>query len=220
MRSLILLAVFGMANANASYAENWEFVKKEEGITVDRIIPADSPVVMFRGRTTMNAPISALMAVVLDYRTQKEWNNTGYDMRVLQKNSDTDMFFYSALHVPWPFKDRDFVINLHAVVLGEQRTVEIHCNEASHAAAPPQPKRVRLPVARVHWRFVALTENKTQVTVTFQIDAGGVLPLWLMNRVTKGMPFRGLRNIRDVIREGKYDRVFEKKFFRYNSLHG
>lgn len=198
----------------------WERVRHEEDIVVDRIVLPDSPVVVFRGRTKMRAHLAQLMAVVLDPRTQKEWNNTGYDMRILAKNSDTDLWFYSALRAPWPFRDRDFVIKLETQFAPVSKTVTITGHETEHPLAPRHARRVRMPVSRVNWEFRALTGHETDVTVTFQIDAGGALPLWLMNKVTKGMPFRGLRNIRQLIAEKGYDSEFERRFMRYNGWHG
>lgn len=198
--------------------ENWEFVLNEESISVDRVIDPHSPVVIFRGRATMDARISQLMAVLFDPRTQSEWNNTGYDLRVLERISDIEVFFYSALRVPWPFRDRDFVIRLETEINARQRSVIARAKEAVHPLAPPHKKRVRLPVSRVNWQFKA-AGRQTEVTVTFQVDPGGVLPLWLMNKVTKSMPLVALRNIRHVIREKTYDLGFEKRFEKYNGWH-
>ena len=214
---IVLVLFLGPLLAGAT--ENWEFVRNEEGIYVDRILRRDSPIVVFRGTTSMQAPVSSLMAVLFDVRTQAEWNNNGYDLRVLQKNSDTELWYYASNKAPWPFRDRDFVAKLETRFDAASRTVVVTGTETTHIAAPPHPKRVRMPVARVNWTFAALAAGRTRVTVTFQIDPGGILPVWLMNKVTKGMPFRALRNIRDVIAEKKYDRDFEKRFTRYNSWH-
>jgi len=214
MRAIWLVVII-----TTSIGADWEFVRREEGITVERKLSNNSSVMMFRGRTVLDARISELMAVVLDPDTQREWNNTGYDMRILQKNSDTDLWFYSALRAPWPFRDRDFVIKLETVMNPNGRRLQINGIEAEHTAAPMHPRRIRMPVSRISWELIALKNNRTEVAVTFQIDAGGALPLWLMHKVTKGMPFRGLRNIRELIRERGYNADFRKRFAGYDRWH-
>ncbi len=217
--SLIFVFALVLCQFPAAADENWESVRDEEGIHIDRILRPDSPIVVFRGTTVMQAEISSLLAVLFDIRTQAEWNNNGYDLRVLQKISDTELWYYASNKVPWPFRDRDFVTKLASRFDAAAKQIVVTGTEATHIAAPPHAKRVRMPVARVNWVFAALSGKRTRVTVTFQIDPGGVLPMWLMNKVTKGMPFRALRNIRDVIAEKKYDREFEKRFTRYNNWH-
>jgi hypothetical protein len=168
VRAKLLLGISLTASVIA-LSGHWEFVQNTEDITVDRIVTGDSPVVLFRGRAVVNAPVSALMAVILDYRTQTEWNNTGYDLKVLQKISDSELFFYSALRAPWPVKDRDFVIKLDTVFTPAIRQIEIKGSEVAHVAAPKRHDRVRLPLCRINWVLMALPGNKTHVAVTFQI---------------------------------------------------
>jgi hypothetical protein len=216
---IIALSLLVSASPWAADQKTWEPVREEQGITVDRILDKESSVVKFRGRTVVHAPISSLMAVLFDIRTQPQWNSTGYDMRVLQKKSDTELWFYSSNKVPWPFKDRDFVTKLETRINNRHRYIEVRGSEAAHVMAPPHPKRVRMPVSRINWKFEALPKRSTQVTVTFQIDPGGVLPMWLMNKVTKSIPFRTLQKIRAIANGGRYDRRFELRFKKHNWMH-
>jgi hypothetical protein len=193
-------------------------VNYQEGIYVDRIVDPNSPVVIFRGQTTMEATIPQLMAVLFDPRTQVEWNETAYDTRVVEKKSETEVYFYSAMRVPWPFRDREFLLKLETDINARNRSLLVRGYETVHPGALPHPKRVRVPVSRVNWQLRAIG-NRTQVVVTFQLDPGGALPLWIMNKVTKWMPFKALSNIRRVIAQGKYDAVFEQRFARFSGWH-
>lgn len=196
-------------------AENWQKVYTKEGITVERIYVKNVSQLKFRGTGVIESDLVTILTVLQDFENQSRWNKNTYDNKIVQKMSDTEFIGYSAIKMPWPFLDRDYVIYLNVHTDDKNRIVSVLGREVNHKSVPINPKKVRIPFMRTKWTFKPLKEakgKKTLVQFTVHSDPGGNVPDWLINFISKYIPYKTIANIRKQIKDGNYDTKFAEKY--------
>ena len=200
-----LLAVVVAAPSGAR-AGDWEQIDEDAGIKVWRREVEGSDFVVFRGRGNVRAPIQLVAAVIRDADRETEWMENCVDARTLRFSSATDAIVYHRTGSPVPFiSDRDTVLATTTAVFPDKRTVVVTFTSTTDERMPPKDGVVRMPTLKGHWRLVQLDPYTTELEYQVQADPGGALPAWLVNMVSKKLPFHTVRRMREQVGKGGYD---------------
>ncbi|MGZ3429963.1 MAG: START domain-containing protein [Polyangia bacterium] len=201
---------------------DWQFVKKSDGIVVERRVVAGSNLKEFRGRAVVQAPVAAILAVFSDVPRATEWMDSCNGSRVVDDTSDREKVVYNRTHAPWPVSDRDAV--LHNVVHFDEgeRRVELQFWSVQSDQAPPVKGVVRMPFLRGHWMLWPSADG-TSTRVEYQVHAnpGGALPDWLVNYASRDLPFKTIEGLRAQTRRRQYpefEAQVRQKFAEYPFL--
>ena len=211
-----------VARADASKEGGWEQIKQSDGITVYRHVVEGSPLKEFRGRGTIDAPVAAILAVFNDVPHATEWMDSCNGSRSVVDLSDSEKVVYNRTHAPWPVADRDAV--LHDVARFDQgeRRVELDFWSVEDAKEPPVKGVVRMPYLRGHWILWPSADGQT-TRVEYQVHAnpGGALPNWLVNYVSRDLPFKTIEGLRAQVKRRHYPEFeahMKERFSQYPFL--
>jgi len=201
---------------------SWQQIKQSDGITVWRHVVEGSPLKEFRGRGTVDAPVAAILAVFNDVPHATEWMDSCNGSRVVENGSDTEKVVYNRTHAPWPVADRDAVLHNVARFDEAARKVELDFWSVDDAKAPPVKGVVRMPFLRGHWILWPSADGRT-TRVEYQVHAnpGGALPNWLVNYVSRDLPFKTIEGLRAQVKRRHYpdfEAHMKERFAQYPFL--
>lgn len=205
-RGALLAAALAFA-PGVAVAGDWEHIYEDEGIEVWKKEIAGSDFVAFRGRGVVRAPIQKVAAVIRDADRETEWMENCVDARTVRFLSAKDAIVYHRTGSPVPFiSDRDVVLKTVTKVVPAERTIWVTFDHVEDPAVPPKDGVVRMPVLSGHWRLRQLDAWSTELEYQVQADPGGALPAWLVNLVSRKLPFHTVRRMRSQVAKGGYDK--------------
>jgi len=89
----------------------------------------------------------------------------------------------------------------------DARTHEVRIDfwSITHPKEPPVPGVVRIPSLRGHWTLSPLNGgHATQAEYQVHADPGGSLPGWIVNMVSKEIPFQTIASLREQVKRRHY----------------
>ena len=182
-----------------------------------------SSIVEFRGFGIINGSILQILAVLSDTDRHPEWVANCIETRILEQKSDKDYIYYSSSAAPWPVTDREFISRARVLVNDKAKSITIAGRELQdHAKAPSDTGRVRMPFIRVTWYMKSLKKYKGKKTwLSFRVhaDPGGLIPSWVVNLVSKKIPYESIRNLRRQIKIGDISDEFLEKYSQYKDWY-
>lgn len=204
---LIRLWLLGLLLSFPAGADNsWVLIAETEGIKVyHREVPG-SQLLAFKGVKVIPASISKVAEVLFDedIESKKEWIDMIIDFKILEK-SDFRWVTYSSYDLPWPFSDRDYVVESLSRVDQKSRELIVSLRSIAHDKAPPSVG-VRAILMESTYRLIALPDGSTETIVEVHTDPGGNLPQWLINTIQKSWPAMTLKKMEaQALRPGARD---------------
>jgi hypothetical protein len=185
----------------SAFAEGWEEIYTEEGVTVSSMDVEGSKLVAFRGDTVMDAPTTKVLYVLMDNEHRLEWVGRLYENRVLETSGKYEYVLYQAFDLPALFMSRDYVYR-GLVTEEDNGIINLKMTSIEHADAP-ETVGVRAQLVNSHYRLTPTDDGKTRVEVEIQTDPKGWMPAWLVNLVQKSWPLDTLNGLR-----GQLDKPF------------
>jgi hypothetical protein len=202
---LLPLTLAHATRADEPNAAPWQFVKQAQGIVVERRPVAGSSLKEFRGRGVVDAPISAILAVFNDVPRATEWMDACRASRIVADLGDYEKLVYNRTRAPWPVADRDTVLRSLVTFDAARREVRIEFESVTDMRAPPVAGVVRMPFLRGHWILAPDADAKvTRVEYQVHANPGGRLPDWLVNYVSRDLPFRTIAGLRAQVHRRSY----------------
>jgi hypothetical protein len=189
----------------------WELVRNDRGIVVHRRTVAGSKLHEFRGTGLIEAPIGSVLAVLDDSAHRLEWMKEAVaNDRIEQIDSYTEVF-YSRTRAPWPVSDRDAVLRARTTFDPALHQVRIDITSQTHPAWPEKKGVVRMPFLRGHW-YLWPEHGGAWTRAEYQVhaDPGGLLPDWIINMVSKKIPFDTLAAMQQQVKRRQYPAFLQK----------
>jgi len=201
--STLLLSTITQAEEIPLDADNWEEQKKEGNITIYTRPHPNSSFEAFKAVAILDAPLDNVMAVMANPLSCVEWvhgctESYGFDVK-----NFNDRYAYSVNDMPWPFKDRDYVIHIETTSKPETNKILMHMN-ATADKKEVSDDYLRVSVAQTIYILEALDDNKTKMVWLQHTEPGGVLPGWLVNSLIIDIPIKSLQALEQVAQEEKY----------------
>lgn len=189
----------------------WELVRNEKGIVVHRRSIAGSHLHEFRGSGVIEAPIASVLGVLNDAEHRTEWMKEAAANTRIESIDAYNEIFYSRTKAPWPVANRDAVLRAHTSIDPAGGLVRVEITSQEHPAWPPQKGVVRMPFLRGHW-YLWPEHGGAWTRAEYQVHAnpGGSLPDWIVNMVSKKIPFETIVGMQQQVKRRNYP-DFEKK---------
>lgn len=173
-------------------AAEWQLHSNREGVEVFTAEVPGQNLKAFRGIAVIDAPMDKVLDVLADLPRMPRWF---YQMRSAQLLSGTESKgrVYIVIAGIWPVSDRDAVIDVETHRINDAIMIQ---STGRPAAKAIDSCCVRIPSLQSSWLVSSLSPKQTQVIFTTQSHPGGVIPLWLANRVAVDMPRQTLNGLR------------------------
>lgn len=194
----VTLATLISAGTDASANENWQFESDKNGITIYSREHSDG-LVEIRARMFTPTSYGAFLTLLEDSDNIPNWIDNASHSRVLNQISATENIVYTQFKAPWPAKNRDMVTYSKYWVDELGFTIEIKSAPDSYLAE--QNGYVRIRSVDATWELQKLTNDTTLVEYKAFADPGGLLPNWLINKLSKESAWATFSNLRKELPE-------------------
>jgi len=168
-----------------SCSEEWSLRVDRDEVRVWRRSVQGSAFDEIRGNGMLRAPPAVVLALLKrgDAATIREYNpmyDDGHDLQQIDSNTKVS---YGSVRSIFPFKPRDTVTRVALRELPTLGGTALLLEAVEHPAMPVRAGFVRAKIIKgMHLvQPVAGKPSMTNFTFTQQVNAGGVLPAWLMN---------------------------------------
>lgn len=181
--------------------DGWVFKNEKEGVKV--YYRKTSDIYELKLITSLKVSLSGLVSLLSEVDNYPKWGYKVTESRELKKVSEWETYYYSKLDFPWPLDDRDIVVR--STMTQDPVTRRITANSvAMPDYIPSQKGVVRMRNAHTSWTLVPGPGGWTYVEYYIYSDPGGSLPDWLVNMALDVGPRETIKNIRDFVRQDKY----------------
>jgi hypothetical protein len=201
--SLTLIFALMIASHLAAQ-EDWKYVRTRDGIDIYTAVVTGSSIYACKGVAVMNARIEEVAELIRDVPAVPEWIPDMKVARILSKQDNYHMLVYNVLHLPWPLKDRDFVVESKVKLDLAKGKVDICADALSDPPMPLNKELVRITRMQIRYFLEYIDREHTRVTLTSWSDPAGYLPAAIVNLVATKLPYDSLDGMRRMLKREKY----------------
>ncbi|MGO1691452.1 MAG: START domain-containing protein [Marinobacter sp.] len=196
----LLVSVMAAATARAALpaedSEAWSLREESGGIRIYTMDQNDSSFQVFKAEALLDAPIEAVMAVMVNPTSCMEWVLNCSESYGVGKGNFNDRHAYSVNDMPWPVTDRDYV--LHIRTQGDEASGQITMKMSAISGKRAEySNRVRVDRSDTLYRFIP-EDNKTRMIWLQHTDPNGSLPGWLVNTLLVDIPMSSIEELERV----------------------
>lgn len=120
--------------------------------------------------TIVDMHISRIMPVYTSYELNHEWADRLIEQRLVHTH-DLGTLVYQQHALPWPLSSRDLVLSCDISSNSRDAVFESVCHSVDHPAVPLIPGVVRIEMERSAWRFEALPNDRTRVSLDMTVSS-------------------------------------------------
>ncbi|MGO1501287.1 MAG: START domain-containing protein [Marinobacter sp.] len=183
-------------------SEAWSLREEAGEIRIYTMDQDGSSFQVFKAEALLDAPIEAVMAVMVDPASCMEWVLNCTESYGVGKGNFNDRYAYSVNDMPWPVTDRDYV--LHIRTQGGETSGEISMEmSATPDKRAEASNRVRVDRSNTLYRFIP-EDGKTRMIWLQHTDPNGSLPGWLVNRLLVDIPVSSIEELGRVVGMERY----------------
>jgi hypothetical protein len=198
-----ILFMVGLFTAFQASAQTWGLRKDQDGIRVYSRAADSSQIDEVKVETTLPEKISSLAALILDVANYPNWSFNSEKAYVVRRISQSELYFYSLVHSPWPASDRDLVIHLHLVQDSNSRALFIRADGVA-GYVPEKKGIVRVPVSVERWVVTPLPGDRIKISYQLRLDPGTSVPASLINHFSAKGPYETFCHLREQLKQPKY----------------
>ena len=210
--------IFALSLSWPIQAEPWKKVSSEAGVEVFTKKVEGSDLFAFKGIKTMDVPLSKVAFVLLneDIEQKKRWINGVHQFKFItytEQNQQKRGITYTSYKLPFPFSDRDYVIDNIISYDKEKNHLIVDMKSVNHKDYPKDAS-VGIRALINHSRFVLEPTDQgqgTKVTVEIQGDLQGLVPDWLVNVINRYWPRNTLNSLHAEAKKTTQDDPFVMK---------
>lgn len=190
----LLLVAMSMGGQAMAESGKWEKVGNKDGVMVSVKEVSGSDLLAFRGVVTTDLHIGQLMTVFLDENQRSKWVDRYKSHKTLAASS-TSQTYWMHFKLPVPISDRDYVLKSDAYPNPDKGEMVVKIKSVKHPKAPENDCCVRAEAKGTYYKFEALKNGKTRITVEVHTDPKGMLPDWLINLIQEDWPSKTLNGL-------------------------
>ena len=182
--------------------QSWDLKHELEGIKVYTRAVENSDIKAVKVECTIEATLSQLTAVLLDIPASNEWIYATKFCRVQKNISPQELIYHSEIDVPWPARNRDFIVRVKLEQDSITRTLTVD-GENLPNYLKEQEDVVRIMHTESNWT-VTPRNKYLDIVFTLHVHPGGSIPAWLINLFATRGPLETFRNLRSQVNKPEY----------------
>ncbi len=179
---VLIMALLVSATASAVADKYWQFESDDDGITI-YTHEHKNGLVEIRAQMFTPTSYGAFLTLLEDSDNIPNWVDNALHSRVLQQVSATENIVYTQFSAPWPVKNRDMVTYSNYWL--DELGFTLKIKDAPESTLEEQRGYIRIHSVDATWKLQKLTNGTTFIEYKVFADPGGVLPIWLVNNLSK-----------------------------------
>ena len=165
--------------AQGPKSEDWQLVKEKGNLKIYTRKSVHSDIKELRIITTMKASIEDFVDALNDADSYKVWVYKCESSKLVEKVSDSELYYQVETDFPFPMSDRDLVAYT-------KQEFDEHGVFYSNTIATPnkQPKEkgvVRINLFESHWKVIPQNDGSVYIDYNSKVDPAGNIPQWIVN---------------------------------------
>ena len=200
---IIYFILFSLILKHPLAASGFTLRKDADGIQVYSRKKADSHLKEFRAVTRVKTSLSSLVSLMKDTASFPKWMHLCTQAEMLQKDNFFERYTYMVNKAPWPMQDRDMIIYSRLKQNKKNGKITIRI-EGKKDFIAEKPGLVRVEILLGYYQFTPVGNGEVEIIYQIFTDPGGKLPALVINSQSGDMPFHTLQNMREIVREEKY----------------
>lgn len=160
----------------------------------------------YKGVCTIESPMDLLYSILCDVQAHTKWIKYCDSSMEVERPTPNQSIQYYTFDIPWPFCDRDVVVNCHVESDWDAGRVVIKSVAIKNPRnpVPVQKKLSRVTNSEQIWVLERLSSSKTRVTFLSYAKMDGLVPKLLNNLISSVIPSQSLANLK-LISSGKHN---------------
>lgn len=191
---LVILICYILTGLNA-FAEGWELVKDKNGLKVYLHPTEGSPYKTYKGETTLTMKMEELYKVLIDVENYDKWVYECIESRLLSKVDNSEYTYYSVMHLPFPFDNRDMTTTMKVSFSNDTVFLATKLKKTDQI----QPKGLVAITAYDELTIlIKIDDQHVRMIMEGYFEPGGSLPAWLMNMFLSEGPYESIMKIKEL----------------------
>ena len=177
-------------------AQEWEFAKEKDGISVYTRPEPGTNFKAFKGETEFAADIDDVCTLIEDVESFDEWDEDVSEIRVVSYEKGKSIRYYVVYDTPWPFTDRDLCVSV-TITTDEKTGTRLLLARSEPDLVPPDPDLVRIVNYWQKWIIQPKGNGLVHLTLEGYADPAGDIPAWMANMAITDTPLNTLGAVRE-----------------------
>jgi hypothetical protein len=191
----LFLGFFHTSTVGIAQKEPW--ILKNEKDNVKVFYRTTSDIHEVKLTTSIKTTVSGLIHLLSEVDLYPKWGYKVAYSKLVEKVSDTEMYYYSRIDFPWPTKmEQDPVTHVITCV-----------SKAAPDYLPVNKDIERIRVCNTKWTIVGNPNGWTYVEYYIYSSPGGSIPDWAINMAIDVGPRETIKGIRKLIPAPKYQEI-------------
>ena len=195
--------ILSLISLDARSQEGCDLKKDADGI---QVYLCDSDLSNFRTiivELDMPATMSQYAAHVLAVENYKYWHYKSIEPYLLDKVSDTEIYYYSEVETPWPVDNRDLIFHLQMSQNSLTKILTVKLTIMPDYI-PHKDGVVRLPQGNAVLKVTPIDKNNVHIRYIIDLNPGGAIPAWVANMFAAKAPWQTYYDFRErIIAQGE-----------------
>lgn len=159
----------------------------------------------------LEATTTQLLAAIMDIQTCSEWVYHSKKNVLIKQLSPLDLIYYSEVEVPWPAKNRDYVVHIQVEQQASDKVVTIN-SPCIPGYVAEKENIVRINHSVGIWTITPVGRNMVQAEYVLEVDPMGTIPAWLINLFATKGPLETFKKLKihvqnDVYKKAHYAQI-------------
>ena len=195
--------VGGMANADEN---DWVFVENNQGVTIHSRKLAEYAESEFRGTRILEYPVEVIAAVLADIQSYPLWFFNCISASKIPDTTSTNLNFliYIVVKTPWPLWNRDVIYTTETRIDMSAGKITVWGKAVQDTKVPIKQNHVRVTDSALKWVLARIDDNRTRISFTKRINAGGSIGSYLSDLGCRKTIFESLVNLSGIAADPKY----------------
>ena len=183
---------------------SWKLSKEKNGIKVYTRKSAETAVKEFRAvRTLKNTRLASIVALLKDISFIPKWYPDIISAKKLRSSGNKEWTSNIVLDVPWPFENRDLVLDYKLSQDPATKVVTIKM-QSNPTFIEEKEDIVRIVHAEGFWQFTPKPGGEIEVVQEFVADPAGSIPAWVTNMFIVDGPVTTFTNLEEMVKKPEY----------------
>lgn len=190
-----ILLLIVIAFLQSARAEEWELVKDKNDIKIYTRNTEGSKYKTYKGVAILNMDIREIYETLIDVENYDRWVYECTESRLLSKKEHQEYIYYSVIHMPWPFDDRDMITRM--AVSDKNDTIRL-ATKLDPGYMEPVDGMVRISAYDEVTTLIRMGEGSVKMVMEGYFEPGGSLPAWLYNMFLSEGPYESIMSLKEL----------------------
>jgi len=182
----------------------WELDINKKGIKVFKRKVAGSPIKEFKAICIIDSSIYVIGKIMMDFTSYPEWVDSCIEVKKLSCKNPLHCKIYYAIDLPWPFSDRDTVLDATAQLYLSKGLILANIKSVKNPKIKFPSNRFRLKTMRINWVLKEIAPGKTSIIFTSWADPAGHISAPIANFASGKIPYKTLLGLMKMAKNPVY----------------